>query len=130
MEEFFFTDSLSLIATTFLLLFFFIRSYVTNVLFLFTSLACRYSRFHLAITHIVFEWQQKNTLSFLLYMLTSLETERKEHFTVLFRDSIFNREKKALSFADNRQEKITRERKIEKGSSGVIKRDILLTFSR
>ena len=33
--------------------------------------------------------------------------------------------KKALSFTDNRQEKITRERKIEKGSSGTIKRGIV-----
>jgi hypothetical protein len=71
-------------------------------------------------------------------MSTSFEAERKNffkdfsvkgHVTVLFRDSIFSKEKKTLTLTDNRQEKITRKRKIKEGSSGAIKRDTLLTFS-
>jgi hypothetical protein len=85
-----------------------LRSIVTNVLFLFTSLACRQNRFHLAITHTVFEWQQKHTLSISTThvniarrrtkknIFKDFFLKEKEHFTVLFRDSVFNREKKGV----------------------------------
>ena len=111
-ERVFFTDSLSSIATTCLLLFFFVRSFVRYECTFSIHLSCLSSQQISPSNHTT----------------QSLETTKKNTLLFFFVTPSRQRKKKALSFTDNRQEKKIRERKIEKGSSGTIKRDIFLTF--